>query len=231
MRTRLIVIALSGVAACGDNIQPAEDQVTAVSGEDGGGEAEGGGGGDEEPGTLVVTFSTDPLDCDDHNVSFLVNVLQADPPLTEEPICRYEFADGTTELGCGVIHSLPTPQLVTLTARHPVTGAIGRDEQLVAGLSSWDATADVTTDGQTISWDVQTLYGDTPGLGSLQVISIEPSDKVVEIVSSADPFQGSARVSEPGTYTVTLNAFIQFGEVAGCSRFITKTIEVICPKE
>lgn len=181
-----------------------------------------------EAPVLYPSFDYSPQACADNSVLLVGRVVDANLDLVDGAICRYAFSDGTTADGCTVIHSVPTPGNVVLTAYDPITGATGRFEQLVSGPLSFTATLDVTTTGLSISWHAATLYGPTPNVGSVQ-IAIQPAEKVV----APDPsvfsrYDGTVTVTEAGTYTVTFDSTISFGESGFCSEHVERSTSVTC---
>ena len=223
MRIHLIA-SLLGLLACGDNLHPSEDGLTPVT--DGQDDEPPHDGGEVTARPITTFFIYEPVSCDDHSVWFEARTVYADDlSLVDDAICQYTFEDGTQLFGCGVVMSLPTAQNVVLTARDPNTDAIATFEEVVRGPESFDATFDVTSDDLTISWDVATSYGDVANTGAVRVF-IEPSENLVEPLPMFAPFQGSAQVTEPGTYTVTVSAVISFGEAGGCGRFHEQTLDV-----
>jgi hypothetical protein len=183
---------------------------------------------DDDRPTLLASFYYEPADCSDHSVYFNPILFYSDGSSTDDVICRYELADGSVFDGCRGAHPVPSLQNVVMIAHDPVTGATSRFEQLVNGPRTLGAKLDVTADGLTISWQADAPYDGVPGIGSVE-LAFDPADNVIV----GDPGllrqrEGSVRVTEPGTYTVFLNARIGFAEGFGCLTQTQKTVEVGC---
>ena len=225
MRIHLIA-PLLGVLACGDNLHPSEDELTPVTADETDEKPPHDGDVEVEARPITTFFIYDYVSCDDNSVWLEARTFYADDlSLVDNAICQYSFEDGTQLFGCGVVKSLPTAQNVVLTVRDPDTDAIATFEEVVRGPSSFDATFAVSSDDLTISWDVSSTYGEVANAGGVRV-SIEPSENLVEPLPMLAPFQGSVQVTEPGTYTVSIDAFISFGEAGGCARSYEETLEV-----
>jgi hypothetical protein len=176
---------------------------------------------------LVAGFLQDPGSCDDSSASLLAHYWYSDGSPTDNVVCQYIFADGSTSDGCFASRSFPEAEKVILVVRDTVTLAETRAEDIVEGPEHFSATLDVTSSGLSIAWDAHTLYGTYADINDV-FISIEPADKVVE----TDPaffaqLSATAHVTEPGTYTVKLFSSITFGEEGGCAAFVDKTVEVV----
>ena len=220
---KLLLASAFLLAACGDNLQPTDDQASLGSDEDTTSVP------DPTAPALVAGFIYEPQDCFDHSLRFEGHYGYTDGTVIENPICRYDFSDGTYAEGCRVSHSLPTAVDVVFTVTDPATGATGSSsEGNVIGPRSFDTSLAVTTDGLSISWETHAIYGDSPDVGNTH-ISITPSENViVEDPSILFDSTGTVAVTAAGTYTVRVDAAINFGDVGGCTAFTEKTIEVVC---
>jgi hypothetical protein len=177
--------------------------------------------------TLRGAFEYFPESCADHSVFFAARHYYSDGTSADDVSCQYQFADGTLADGCGVTYSLPDPQLVVLTMRDNVTGATATYQDTVVGPASFVATVDVTSDVDSLTWHAKAMYG-AADTGTVQ-ISISPADTVIvddpAIFTQRD---GTVRVSAPGTYTVTVQAGVDFGEQGGCMTSASASVDVTC---
>ena len=222
--TRLLLAPALLFAACTDSLPP-ETDVT--------GAAEGQNDGSPEPDDadtalpLVVAISQDPGDCVDHTVRLVGRFAYADGTVPENVSCRFTHADGTVLSDqCFAWPSMEVGALVTLTVTDLDTGAVGSAVDFAQGPASFGTTLTVSTSGSTLSWDAHTDYGGVLDVGSIR-ISISPSANVI-VPDPTVPLEraGSVTVTEPGTYTVTAEGSIQFGEEGGCGATAVQTIEV-----
>ncbi|HEY5928319.1 MAG TPA: hypothetical protein VIV11_41810 [Kofleriaceae bacterium] len=225
MTIKLLLLPAFLLAACGDNLQPNEDELAASAEDEGEGEAPT----TPNDATLFAFFLAFPSSCADHSVSFEGHYGYTDGTQVENPICRYELTDGTVFSNtCGALHPFPTSEVVVFRVTDPATGQIATFEEGVRGPAALDATLEVASNGLSISWDAHSVYDGVVDAGSVR-IAIEPSDKVV----IADPAvlsqtSGSVTVTEAGTYTVSVTALITFGEHGGCNTTVERTVDVIC---
>lgn len=227
MKKLLLVLPALLFAACGDNLQPDLDQ--AVGGADGDGAAvpETPGPGD----TLVVGFIYSPNDCADHSVYLQGHYAYPDGTQVEHPICRYQSADGTVLDDCVGPLSVPTLQNVVFTVTDADTGATGSTTSPVEGPKSFSVTLDANgfnfgSNQLGIGWYAQTKYGDQTDVGHV-VMDISPTENL--IIQDPEIFNtpiGPIGVTQPGTYTVSVTAWIIFGDEGGCTATDQKTVEV-----
>lgn len=178
--------------------------------------------------TLTGSFEFRPQSCGDHSVFFRAHAFYSDGSPTDHVICQYEFADGSLADGCGISHAVPELQPVVLMLRDTVTGATASYQDNVVGPDSFGATVDVTTAGDTLTWHAHTLYGAAEDVGSV-VISISPADTVlVDDPAVFTQRDGTVHVSADGTYTVTVQAGIQFADEGGCGASASASVDVNC---
>ena len=210
------------LAACGDNLHPDEDQLSASAEDD---------SGDETPNdaTLFAFFLAHPSSCADHSVLFEGHYGYTDGRQVTNPICSYELRDGTVFADtCFAVHPFPTADVAVFRVTDPANGQVATFEEAVRGPLSFAATLDVTSNGLSISWDAHAIYGDVVDAGST-LITIEPSDKVIiDDPAVRAQTRGTVAVTEAGTYTVNVHAAIGFGDEGGCTAFVERTIDVTC---
>jgi len=218
---KLLLVPLLLLAACGDNLQPDEDQAVAGAGGS-------GATGDTSGATLFAFFISSPGSCADHTENLEGHWGYTDGrPLPNNIECRYDFGDGTSEDTCFATHSFPAAQVVTFTVTDLDTGATASSSEAVIGPRSLDATLDVTTSGLSISWEAHGYYDGV--IGTDIQLSFDPADKVIiEDPSILRQTTGTVRVTEAGTYTVEVATGVSFGEEGGCRFAISRTVEVIC---
>ena len=178
--------------------------------------------------TLYAGFWYRPESCNDNSLMLYPVLRYSDNSSTANVVCQYAFPDGSVVDSCGVTHSIPTPGTVTFTARDTVTGATATYSELLVGPPTLSATIDVTTAGDTLSWDAHTLFGNAQDVGDV-AISIDPAANVVE----TDPalfrqLSGTVHLTTDGTYTVTVQAGVQFADEGGCSTTATGSVDVDC---
>jgi hypothetical protein len=218
------------VAACGDNLSPDADQVAAGAAQD---ESDAPA---DTPDTnpLSASFQTSPASCADHAVNIEGIFEYADGTPVSNPICHYDLGDGTSADTCSVRHSYAFGTLgeyrvfadVTLTVTDPATGATATRTEVVFPPGNFDAFLIPSTDGLSISWEARAFYVD--GEVGIDHISIEPADKVIlDDPSVLSRGVGTVRVTEPGTYIITLHAAV-FPGVEGCFVDFAQTVEVTC---
>ena len=221
MSKLLLVAPQAFAAACvsdpptsiGANVQDAVDPVPAS--------------GDGTP-TLYGSFETIPDSCDEHSLLFTAHPFYSDGSPTTNVTCEFQFPDGSTIEGCGGSHSVPDLTLVKLVLRDTVTGATRESEDLVQGPASYSVSVDVTTSGDTLTWHAHTLYGTQVNRGLIEV-SIDPAANVVEQdVLLFRQFDGTVHVTADGTYTVTVNAAVNFPEYTACDRSASASGDVDC---
>jgi hypothetical protein len=223
--TKLLLVPALLFTACGDNLHPDEDQITAGAEEDTNDTPNTPDAPDSDA-SLFAFFLQFPSQCIDHSVILEGHSGYTDGTPLDNPICRYDFADGTSVDSCGAFRSFPASEVVVFTVTDPATGQVARHEEGVIGPRTLDVTLDVASNGMSISWDALGTYGDSP----IDVmIEIEPADKV--IVDDPTVFfrsTGTVRVTSTGTYTVTASTRVQFGEHGGCFDSIERRVDVIC---
>ena len=224
---KLLLVPVMLLAACVAKPEVVTEETGTETGQSIGGV---GGGADNEvfdTPRLVASILQDPASCDDNSAYVYGVYSYTDGSSTENVVCQFIFADGTTSDGCFAVHSFPEPENVILVVRDTVTLAETRFEEVVVGPESFTASLDVTSAGLTINWQAHTLYGTAQDVTGVR-ISIDPAANVVE----TDPdlfsqYSGTATVTAPGTYTVKLQTSITFGEEGGCGAEIEKTVEVV----
>jgi hypothetical protein len=179
---------------------------------------------------ISASFVAAPAACDSAEVSFEAASTYSDGTAIANPICRYDFGDGTFGDSCSVVHSyvdgpgssLPSAN-VTLTVTDPATGATATYTDIVIPPGNFDAFLNASSDGLTISWEGHAYYVD--GEVGIGPVSIEPADKVIADDPSALPGTGTVRVTEPGTYVLKAHAAI-FPGVENCEADLEQTVEV-----
>lgn len=229
MKQLLLVPALL-LAACGDNLDLNDDQAVNGAQVDAGAPS-----AETTDNPLFAFFVQSPGDCADHSVLLEGHYGYADGTPVQSPICRYEFEDGTSMDTCFGLHSFPTSQVVSFTVEDPATGAVGQGQDTVVGPESFELTLDVTgyyfENGPALAWSAETRYGDTAGVGRVNV-DFDPIQDVIipDPQIYTNPF-GVVSVTKPGTYTVTVYAWLDFGEQGGCSATAQQTVEVPCSSD
>jgi hypothetical protein len=220
MKKLMLVPALL-FAACGDNLQPDEEQ--AATGANGA-EADAPA---ETPSALTASYQSSPASCTEHALNFEGVFGYADGTSVNNPICRYDFGDGTFADTCSARHAFATvPANVTFTVEDPATGATATTGGAEVPPGNFDAFLIPSTDGLSISWDAHAFYVD--GEVGIDHVSIEPADKVIlDDPSVLTQGVGTVRVTEAGTYVITLHAAI-FPGVEGCYIDYAQTVEVTC---
>jgi hypothetical protein len=219
MKKLLLVPALL-LAACGDNLQPDEQDVATGAAQD---EADA----PAADATVTAALVTEPNDCADHSLRFRAFALAANGETLENPICRVEFADGTTVESCFFTHSVSTAgETVVLTVIDPATGATDRHEELLTG-PSFDPRLDVSSGGLWIAWSIEAEQG-----VDYTFVDFDPIENVIvqDPNQQGDPF-GVVQVTQAGTYTVTALAVRHFGDILSCPVTLVKTVEVACTDE
>jgi hypothetical protein len=225
MKKLLLVPALL-FAACGDNLHPDLDQAV-------GGAADSDSDSADTPVTdaaLTASFTASPASCDTYSVAFASAYAYADGTTVANPICHYDFGDGTSGDTCTAVHSYVTGPgnwqavaNVTLTVTDPATGATATYTDIVIPPGNFDIGLTATSDGLSISWNAFAFYVDGTIGGE---ISIEPADKVIiddpQVLQSGN---GTVRVTEAGTYEVTFHSAIWPG-VEGCDLTLHQAVEV-----
>ena len=180
---------------------------------------------------LSASFVAAPAACDSAEVSFEATSAYSDGTAVANPVCRYDFGDGTFGDSCSAVHSYATgpgnsltTANVTLTVTDPATGATATYTDLVLPPGNFDAFLFASSDGLTISWEGHAYYVD--GEVGIGPISIEPADKV--IIDDPTVLQqgtGTVRVTEPGTYVIKAHAAM-FPGVENCEADLEQTVEV-----
>jgi hypothetical protein len=221
MKKLLLVPALL-FAACGDNLHPDLDQAVVGAEDDTGAVPE-----TPSDSSLAVSFRAAPASCDNGGLSFEGAYSYADGSPVSNPICHYDFGDGTSAATCDAVHLFAAPPAnVTFTVTDPATGATGSFADTVIPPGVFDAWLIPSTDGLSISWEAHAFY--TDGYVGIDHVSIEPADKVIlDDPSVLNQGVGTVRVTEPGTYVITLHAAIWPG-VEGCYVDYAQTVEVTC---
>lgn len=217
--TKLLLVPVLLLAACGDNLEPDQQQAVAGAEDDASPVADN---------PFQVGFTAFPNDCTDNSVELRARFSYEDAREVLHPSCQFALADGTVLDSCFTYYPFPTAQNVMLTVTDLDTGASGQFEQVVQGPGSLDATLEVASDGLSISWEGHSIYGGVADQLNVD-ISITPSENV--IVDDASIFThttGTVNVTAAGTYTVRLGTGISFADVGGCGKVIEKTIEVVC---
>ncbi|HEX5058003.1 MAG TPA: hypothetical protein VFV99_01530 [Kofleriaceae bacterium] len=223
---KLILVPALLLAACGDNLHPDEDQVaTGAAGS--GSDAPG-----DTPDAAVLTARFIPFadDCDNHGVRFEAQFGYSDGGAVANPICHYDFADGTSADTCVASHSLPTAQIVRLTVTDPATGAMAVAEDSVIGPEIFDVIVDLSSGLSSsgrpfIAWSARTLYGGAEA-GKIQFVDFDPIQDV-EILDPEQQIQptGVVSVNRPGVYTVSVLGSVEL-DLGGCSKIVSKTIDL-----
>jgi hypothetical protein len=222
--TWLVPIGL--LVACGDNFHPEEDQLSVESGESDGDTGEAPG---TTPRALDVAIQIFPDSCETPLVHYeAFGTYDGDnTPLTNIS-CLWNFDDGSQSTACSGSHTFPEAGWHDFALRviDFDTGASGSTTQRRFVEFPLEASLDVRSSGLTISWvvDINVL--------AFAIVRVEPSDKVI----AADPDYGLNReytveVTEPGTYTVTLDVEDERGGGPICNAQITKQVTVVCADE
>jgi hypothetical protein len=206
MRNLLMIpVMLLGACAIEPTNQDPSPGVTSSPTDDSAG---AGAGETFDTPTITGSFITEPNDCKDNQVLFQTLVFGPDSTRDFDVTCHYQFSGGRTFDSCVFVASMPELETVTLTATDPTLGASVTYSETVGGPPSFNASLDVTTSGLSISWQAST----TPS-GQGTHIAIDPASNVV----FSDPTvffnaTGTVSVTEPGTYTVTLDASMPMGD-------------------
>jgi hypothetical protein len=184
----------------------------------------------ESENALSASFVAAPAACDSNEVSFEAASIYADGTVVSNPVCHYDFGDGTFGDSCSARHSyslgfgnyVPSAN-VTLTVTDPASGATATYSDLVLPPGNFDAYLNASSDGLTISYEGHAYYVDADyGIGP---VTIEPADKVIDVPSAG---KGTVRVTEPGTYVVKAYAAI-FPGVENCEANLEQTVIVSDP--
>jgi hypothetical protein len=180
--------------------------------------------------TLSGGFIFEPESCADHSVFLRAHFSYSDGSSTDNVKCQYEFADGSVADGCALVKSLPDLGPVTLRLHDDVTGAELQAQEIVGGPASFSAKLDVTTDGDSIVWHARPVYGTADNVSGADVhITITPADNlVVDDPSIFDQRDGSVGVTASATYTIAVDAGINFGDVGGCSAHTEVSLDFVC---
>jgi hypothetical protein len=229
---KLLLVPVLLFAACADTPAHEEDQLNA-EGDMAEPEGPATPGTPDTPGTspvpLRVGFITEPSSCADRSVWIEGHWSYADGSRPDQVDCRYELLDGTLlSTNCATVAPLPDGDIVVFTVTDPATGAVASYQGFAQGPQSFATSVTVSTDGLSLSWDAETMYGTTADVGGVR-ISISPSANV--IAPDASVFMsptGTVSVTEAGTYTVHVDGFITFAEVGGCSASADATVDVMC---
>jgi hypothetical protein len=213
---KLMLVSAFLFAACGDNIQPDEDQLAGAANDEAATPA-------DPAATVSGGLATLPYDCVDHSLLFEVEASNANGRL-ENPICSVQFADGSVVDSCSFTHSVsPAGESFVVTVIDPATGATDSFLAFRTG-PAFDPVLEVSAGDMYIGWNVNAPQGI-----DLARIDIDPSQNVSwqDPMQQEDPF-GVVQVTQAGTYTVTAYAVYNFEGFFTCSATLQKTVEVAC---
>ena len=220
MKKLLLVPVL--LAACADVKQGDEVTVGAPVEDDGAGNNE-----TFETPTLIAGFISEPGACSDNSALIEGHVGYSDGSSNENVVCQLVFEDGSTVDSCFASRTFLKPEKVILIATDTVTLATARYEDTVMGRLSFNASLDVTTEGLSISWNADAIYGTNGGAGRTR-ISIEPAANViVDDPAIFDQPTGTVAVTAAGTYTVRVDASIQFADVGSCGATAEQVVDIV----
>jgi hypothetical protein len=220
MKKLLLVPALL-FAACGDNLQPDEDQL-----------ATGAGGtevpsDDPEARPLQAQIFIETITCVETIARFEAGAQYLDDGTNALNIaCSWTFDDGSTSSECAGEHRFATAGAhdFVLEVTDLDTGATAVSTQTRVSAPPLELTLDVTSNGLSIS------YNASSNTGGDQIVFVLP-EALVHIEDDQNyPRATSAtlRVREPGTYTVRYDVEDERGSGEICQAQLLKEIEVVC---
>jgi len=177
---------------------------------------------------LQTNFWYRPNECFDNSIAFYPVISYSDGASTANVVCQYQFPDGSIVDGCAPVHSIPNLGPVIMTARDTVTGATATYQDNVVGPEHFTATIAVSTAGDTLSWDAHTLYGMTQDTGGVQIVIDPAANVIVDDPSVLTQLAGTVHVTTDGVYSVTVNGYYNFADLATCDATATGSVTVDC---
>ncbi|HEY5946329.1 MAG TPA: PKD domain-containing protein [Kofleriaceae bacterium] len=222
MTTKLLLPALLLVAACGDNLEPTDDETSPGT--------EAGTGQNEETPARPILAS--PLiyfpSCDAAVAQYEADARYADTDdleIVPNISCRWTFDDGTTSTSCAGEHTFAEGGWhdFILEVTDLDTGATDQAVQHRYVYPPIEANLDVTTGDRTITWNA------TVNVSADVRVFVQPE----ELIVTDDPFYYFNRsytleVLRDGTYTVVMIVEDERPTGPICSARIEKQVNVFC---
>jgi hypothetical protein len=222
MTIKLVLPAVLVAAACGDNLDPTNDE-TSLGTEEGAGETED---------TTARPISASPLiyfpSCDAAVAQYEADARYADTDeidIVPRFSCQWTFDDGTTSTSCAGEHTFAEGGWhdFVLVVTDLDTGETDEVVQRRYVYPPIEANLDVTTGDRTITWNA------TVNVSAEVHVFVEPS----ELLDTDDPFYHLNRnytvgVLRDGTYTVRMTVEDERTVGPICSAEVIKTVNVFC---